>query len=68
MRRPRLTSILSNQGTVTVPYELRKQLGLKPGASYEFLLCEDGTLSLRFEHPEREKADGTSERGGQTKR
>jgi AbrB family looped-hinge helix DNA binding protein len=68
VRNPRLTSTLSTQGRVTVPHELRKQLGLKQGTPYEFLLREDGTLSLRFNQPKGEEANGTSVRGGRKRR
>ena len=62
MRRSRLTSILSRQGNLTAPHDLREQLGLKLGAPYEFFLREDGTLTARFDKLTSENADGTSVR------
>lgn len=42
-----MKSTISSKGQVTVPRELRDQLGLTPGTKLEFELGDDGTLLCR---------------------
>lgn len=58
MRREKSTSVLSPFGKVTVPRDLRKQLGIEPGTAYRFSLSENGTLTLSFDQPQNEKTSG----------
>ena len=38
---------LTSKGQTTIPKEIRKKLGLKPGAKLHFNLMPDGTISVR---------------------
>lgn len=40
-------STLTSKGQVTIPIEIREQLGLEQGSVVEFLLNDDGTCELR---------------------
>lgn len=40
-------STLTSKGQVTIPVEIREQLGLEQGSVVDFLLNEDGTCELR---------------------
>lgn len=49
-----MKSTISSKGQITVPVELREQLGLTPGTAVAFELREDGILlrkGVRGEHP-----------------
>lgn len=41
--------ILGKRGRTTVPFSLRKELGLKPGDIVSFTLCDDGVKLRREE-------------------
>ena len=51
MGNPNRTTTLTSTGKITIPREIREQLGLKPGDQVLFFLSEDGTLMLRQEPP-----------------
>lgn len=46
------SSTLSSKGQITVPVEVRKRLGLKPGDRVEFALDEGQTTLRRARGPE----------------
>lgn len=46
------SSTLSSKGQITVPVEVRKRLGLKPGDRVEFALDEGRTTLRRARGPE----------------
>jgi AbrB family looped-hinge helix DNA binding protein len=41
------TSTITSKGQVTIPTEVRAALGLKQGDRLEFVVLEDGTISVR---------------------
>ena|SRR5580658_10198396 len=41
------TATLTSKGQITIPIEVRKALGLKPGARIDFYEIEDGEYALR---------------------
>lgn len=44
------TSTITSKGQVTIPAEMRKRLGLKPGDQVGFIVDEDGIRVVRREH------------------
>ncbi len=41
------TATMTSKGQITIPIELRKALGLKPGVRIDFYEIEDGTYAFR---------------------
>jgi AbrB family looped-hinge helix DNA binding protein len=41
------TSSLTSKGQTTIPLEVRRKLGLKPGDKIDFVIGEDGLVILR---------------------
>lgn len=41
------TATMTSKGQITIPVEIRKALGLKPGARIDFYEIEDGEYTLR---------------------
>lgn len=63
-----MTSTISSKGQITVPKDVRDQLGLRPGTTVEFELTEKGVL-LRKGHKGMRPVDrlrGILERRGRT--
>jgi antitoxin PrlF len=42
-----IVSKITSKGQVTIPVEIRKQLGLDTGTKIAFVVDEDGTVTLR---------------------
>jgi antitoxin PrlF len=42
-----IVSTLTSKGQVTIPIEIRKQLGLATGMRFAFVIDDDGNVSLR---------------------
>lgn len=54
---------LASSGKLTIPHDIRKRLGLKPGDKGYFVLRNDGVLTLRFD----ENLDKASDHSGEIK-
>ena len=41
------TATLTSKGQITIPSEIRKELGLRPGDRFEVAVMDDGTIRFR---------------------
>ena len=59
------TSSLTSKGQTTIPLEVRRKLGLKPGDKIDFVIGEDGLVILRPATSDVTELKGLLKRSGQ---
>ena len=53
---------MTSKGQVTIPKEIRDRLGIEAGTELEFVLEDDGTLTVRPKDPPMERLRSVRER------
>ena len=59
------TSSLTSKGQTTIPLEVRRKLGLKPGDKIDFVIEDNGRVSLRPATSDVAELKGLLKRSGQ---